>query len=96
MSGFILGKAGKSPSFQDPGTPLDGLAGTWIPVSSIGLMTGLLGVTVESFDVDSYPGSRVLLGSSNSWCISSSECCESFPLKTSLVCGGEDLLLLLS
>ena len=60
MSGFILGKAGKSPSFQDPGTPLDGLAGTWIPVSSIGLMTGLLGVPNESFDVDSY--TRVPLG----------------------------------
>ncbi len=28
-------RAGRSPTFQDPGTPLVGLAGTWVPASSI-------------------------------------------------------------
>ncbi len=28
-------RAGRSPTFQDPGTPLDGLAGTRVPASPI-------------------------------------------------------------
>ncbi len=49
-------RAGRSPTFQDPGTRLDGLAGTRIPASPIQQLLSF----GESFDVD--PDSRVSCG----------------------------------
>ena len=58
---FVKVRAGRSPTFQDPGTPLHGLAGTRPDGSAVGSsVVKLWGVPGESFDVDSYP--RVSLG----------------------------------
>ncbi len=46
----VEGRAGRSPTFQDPGTPLYGLAGTRVPSSPIEEL--LSGVPGESFDVE--------------------------------------------
>ena len=46
----ISSRAGWSPTFQDPGTPLIGLAGTRVPASPI---EQLLSFLKESFDLDS-------------------------------------------
>ncbi len=54
--------AGRSPTFQDLGTYLDGLAGTWEPISSIKEVPT---VPDESFDVDLYP--QVSLGLAGTW-----------------------------
>ncbi len=35
---YVRSRAGRSPTFQDPGTPLDGLAGTRVPASPMELV----------------------------------------------------------
>ena len=53
----VYARAGRSPKFQDPGTPLNGLAGTRVPVNLMGQ------ILKESFYLDSDPRvSRGLAG----------------------------------
>ncbi len=54
--GLPTTRAGRSPTFQDPGTPLDGLAGTRVPASPIEQVSSFKTSLQESNKVDLVPG----------------------------------------